>query len=254
MKILKNKKQKQIFAVIIGMVVVSSSILVIVPIYKRRSEVEVTYLGHSGFLIQYKGKSIYFDPYMYPADFQLPTADGIFITHPHYDHFSSSAINKIEGRNTHYVLPESVFFQKIGSEVSRLPPNSNGEVAGFNFTTIPMYNLGNSSDNIHLQSKNWCSYLISINGFNILHVGDSDDVPELYNLSIPIDLAFLPIATYSQNMGMSGAANLIHGIKPSIMVPMHFWGWDPLDFQETYQNLYPETEIRAMAKGESFFL
>jgi L-ascorbate metabolism protein UlaG (beta-lactamase superfamily) len=254
MKFLKNKKQKQIFAVILGVAIVSSSIVVIIPIYKQRSEVEVTYLGHSGFLIQYKGKSIYFDPYLFPQDFQLPTAEGIFITHPHYDHLSSSAIKKVEGKNTQYILPESVFIRKIGSVVSRLPPNSNGTVAGFNFTTIPMYNLGNSADNIHLRSNDWCSYLITINGFNILHVGDSDDVPELYDLSVQIDLAFLPIATYSQNMGMSGAVNLIKAMKPSIMVPMHFWGYDPLEFQETYQDECPETEIHAMTQGDSFFL
>ena len=254
MRIFKKTVKRKYLFIGVGALLLTTSIVTIFALNDPDSNVKISYLGQSGFLIQYNGKSVYIDPYLLPYGYDGAKADGILITHPHYDHLDLNAISKIHKNNTEYIIPESIEFQRAESNITSVEPYFEGIVAGFNYTTLPMYNLGNHSSNIHLRSQNWCTYIITVNGFNILHVGDSDNVPELNNLNMHIDLALLPIATAFQNMGSFEAAKLIGSLKPDKMVPMHYWSMDPEIFKDLYQESYPETEILPMLKDDSFYL
>ena len=61
-------------------------------IYKN---LEIKWLGQSGFIIKFQNKTIYIDPYKIPDKFISEPADVIFITHSHYDHCSIEVIQKI---------------------------------------------------------------------------------------------------------------------------------------------------------------
>ena len=50
-------------------------------------------------MIKVNEKTIYFDPYDFEPDFEPHDADIIFITHPHYDHYSPDDIRKIMNDN-----------------------------------------------------------------------------------------------------------------------------------------------------------
>ena len=54
-------------------------------------------------MIKVNEKTIYFDPYDLEPDFEPHDADIIFITHPHYDHFSPDDIRQIMNENTKFV-------------------------------------------------------------------------------------------------------------------------------------------------------
>ena len=56
-------------------------------------------------MVKVNEKTIYFDPYDFEPDFEPKDADIIFITHPHYDHFSPDDIRQIMNENTKFVCP-----------------------------------------------------------------------------------------------------------------------------------------------------
>ena len=59
---------------------------------------------HSSLRIKYEDKIIYIDPYMLNHKYEND-ADYIFITHNHYDHFSSDDIIKIKKSDTKIIIP-----------------------------------------------------------------------------------------------------------------------------------------------------
>src|SRR3989344_5420622 len=68
-------------------------------------EVDLKWLGHSGFLIKNNktGKNIYIDPYRLSGGGEgedLENADVILITHSHYDHCSIEDLRKIVKHGT----------------------------------------------------------------------------------------------------------------------------------------------------------
>lgn len=87
--------------------------------------------------------SIYFDPYKIKEE--KHDATYIFITHPHYDHFSISDISKVKNKNTKIIIPKDLL-----DEVSSIfdPKNilvvevgSHYTLDGLSFSTVPAYNL-----------------------------------------------------------------------------------------------------------------
>ena len=67
------------------------------------SNVELKWLGHSGFMIK-NSKVIYIDPYNLQNAELLEKADFIFLTHSHYDHCSVADMGKIVKEGTTIVM------------------------------------------------------------------------------------------------------------------------------------------------------
>ena len=59
-----------------------------------------------------EGKKIYIDPFKL-SNIELDYADVIFITHSHYDHFSTEDINKIKDENTKIVITRDLYEKTI---------------------------------------------------------------------------------------------------------------------------------------------
>ena len=66
---------------------------------------EITINTHSSIRIR-GDRVIYFDPFQITEE--VHDADVIFITHDHYDHFSSEDIEKAAGENTVLVVPRKM--------------------------------------------------------------------------------------------------------------------------------------------------
>jgi len=61
----------------------------------------IYYIGHASLVFEFKGKTIYADPWSKLADYsKFPKADLILITHQHYDHLDSTALENIYKSNT----------------------------------------------------------------------------------------------------------------------------------------------------------
>lgn len=100
-------------------------------------------LCHSSIKIS-KEKVIYVDPYKIDKNYN--DADMIFITHAHYDHYSSADIDKVRKDNTIIIGTEDLQsrFLKDGFSEDRIKivsPNNVYVLEKISFETVPAYNI-----------------------------------------------------------------------------------------------------------------
>jgi L-ascorbate metabolism protein UlaG (beta-lactamase superfamily) len=175
----------------------------------------IHWLGHSSFRVEDGGKQIYFDPWKIPD--RSPSADIIFISHAHYDHFSQQDIQKIRKPGTVIVATQDVA-ESLKGEVVVVVAGETYEAAGFRFQTFPAYNLGKQ---FHPKQNGWVGYCVTLaTGQRIYHAGDTDSTPEMRKVAC--DIAFLPCGG-NYTMSAREAAAAANVFQPKAVIPMH-WG------------------------------
>src|SRR3989339_866544 len=162
-------------------------------------DVEIKWLGHSGFLIT-NSKVIYIDPYNIKED--LVKADLILITHGHYDHCSFADIQKIVKDGTKIILTAD-------SQIK--------------ISTFPAYNI---NKHFHAKNEDLVGYLIKMHDVLIYHAGDTDLIPEMkkligYKQEGKKFIALLPVGGRF-TMSAEEACEAAKIIKPTIAIPMHY--------------------------------
>ncbi len=174
----------------------------------------VKWLGHDGFLIEFKGLNVYIDPYKL-KDYSKK-ADVIFVTHSHYDHLSKEDIDNLAKEDTLIVCPENGAEQLKGYQVLKVNPEYGGEAKGIKFSCVPAYNINKK---FHPKDSNWVGYILDFDGIKLYHAGDTDFIPEMKD--IDTDIALLPVSgTYV--MTAEEAFEAAKAIMPKIAVPMHY--------------------------------
>lgn len=186
--------------------------------------VEITWLGHAGFLIK-NSKTICIDPFNLKEGTEK--ADFIFITHSHYDHCSLEDIQKIVKEGTKIICPAGCQSKitKLENPVEMIlvEPNQEMEFGEIKFSTIPAYNLDKP---FHPREEQWVGYVIKMNGVIVYHAGDTDAIPEMQNLTGFNQankklIALLPVGgkyTMNSEEAVEGAKM----IKPFLAIPMHY--------------------------------
>ena len=175
-------------------------------------------LCHSSIRIS-KGKIIYFDPFKIQKNYN--DADIIFITHNHYDHYSTDDIDKVIKQDTVIVAPKDLLTKLIEygykkDNIVTVTPKEKVTVEGIKIEPVPAYNI---NKNFHPKENGWVGYIIEINNIRYYIAGDTDITEE--NKKIQCDVAFVPVGgTYT--MDFKEAAHLINEIKPKIAVPIHY--------------------------------
>lgn len=156
-------------------------------------------------------KIIYFDPY--DIFTESHDADYIFITHDHYDHYSSEDIDKVKNENTKIIVPkclenkECSLVVEVGKEYS---------IDDITFKTIPSYNVDKS---YHPKSKEYVGYNVLLEDEYYYIMGDTDRTPEAD--LVKTDICFVPIGgTFTMNV--DEAADYINYIKPKEVIPIHY--------------------------------
>ncbi len=169
--------------------------------------------------IRIKGsKTIYIDPLDYGAKHD---ADYLFITHPHWDHFSLVSILELRKEDTVFITPKDLVEELLNVGINEeyiyvVKPNENLVLKSMEIKTIPAYNL---KSKYHLKSQNWVGYLIDFDGFKLYITGDTDATKEA--LKVKCDVLLLPIGgTYT--MDYEQAAFLTNEIKPQKVIPTHY--------------------------------
>ena len=164
-------------------------------------------------------KVIYIDPFKIKEENK--DADIIFITHPHYDHFSVEDINKVKKESTIIVITQDLIENAINigfkkENILVVEPNKTYMIGDIKLETIPAYNI---SKKFHPKANNWVGYIISINEITYYIAGDTDITDE--NKNVKCDVAFVPIGgTFT--MDFQEAAKLVNEIKPKVAVPIHY--------------------------------
>jgi len=175
-------------------------------------------LKHSAIKIN-KGKMIYIDPYL--LDREYHDADIIFVTHDHFDHFSSEDLKKVMKDDSKIVVTSDLEEKTLDlgfkkENICLVKPNESYNFGGICFKTIPSYNV---NKDFHPRKNNWVAYLIEIDNVIYYIAGDTDINED--NKLVKCDVAFIPVGgVYTTDF--KEAAELINIIKPSIVIPTHY--------------------------------
>ncbi len=163
-------------------------------------------------------KILYFDPLEVEA---LHDADYIFITHPHFDHFSLLSILEIKKDSTVIVTTKdiveellSVGFQEEYILIVR--PLENHVLKNLEFQTVPAYNLHKRN---HRKEDGWVGYVVTLDNVIYYIMGDTDATS--FSKEIKCDILFIPVGgTYT--MDCLEASDLANKIKPKLAIPIHY--------------------------------
>lgn len=159
---------------------------------------------------------IYVDPLKVDGNI---TAKYIFITHPHWDHFSIEDIKKVLTTTTKFICPRSMkkdIENLFDNPIIYVEPNQDYNVDGIKFKTFHSYNINKQ---FHPKENLWVGYILNINDKTIAIVGDSDNTPELRE--IKADILLVPIGGY-YTMTLQEAAELTNIINPKKVIPTHY--------------------------------
>jgi len=201
----------------------------------------IKWLGHSGFLINFNNLNIYIDPIKLSNS--IEKADLILITHGHHDHFSIEDIKKIIKNNTKFIGPPEIisqtrFIGDVDFEVAE-----PGKDLKFNEISIKCIHAYNINKPFHSKGDS-VRYLIDFDGTKIYHSGDTDIIPEMNN--IQTNIAFLPVSG-KFTMTANEAAKAAEIINPDFAIPIH-WGTliGTKENAEEFVKLCKEKKINAM--------
>lgn len=163
---------------------------------------DITYLGHSAFKLRGKNATVVTDPYdekMVGLKFpRHTTADIVTVSHEHHDH---NAIAAIEG---------SPFVVRGPGEY---------EVKGVAIVGTRTYH---DTEKGAKRGTNTI-YRIEIDNVAVVHLGDlghplsSEEIESLDG----VDILLIPVGGF-YTVDAATAANLVHEIEPTIVVPMHY--------------------------------
>lgn len=183
------------------------------------SKIQLTWVGHSTFLIQVAGKNILTDPiwsnraspvsglgpkrYARPgiAFADLPRIDIVLVSHTHYDHLDRPTIQKL-GTSPHYVLPRNLspWFARLGiRNITELQWWHSADIEGFRVTSVPAKHW--SKRNVWgKEGHGWGGYILETPSGTIYFVGDTgyhaEYFKEIGEKFPDIDLALIPIGAY----------------------------------------------------------
>ncbi len=163
-------------------------------------------------------KILYFDPIEVSA---LHDADYIFITHPHWDHFSLLSILEIKKDTTVFITTKDIVEELLSIGISEeyiivVKPEEHHSLKYLEFDTIPAYNLHKKH---HPKENGWVGYLVQFEGVIYYIMGDTDMTQR--SKEVRCDCLFIPIGgTYT--MDCLEAASLTNHMKPKLVIPTHY--------------------------------
>lgn len=229
---------------------------------------QVSWLGHSTFLIQYQGINILTDPvfcertspfsFMGPKRYtphvvdykNLPSIDYVFISHNHYDHLDGEATKILNSQKAppRYYVPLGLKTWLV-EEDSHINPNhivemdwgDNAQHQKIKVSAFPSQHWSARSLFDRFETL-WASWRIELGDFSVWFAGDTGYnerlFKELGEAMPPVNLSLIPIGAYAPRDFMKNyhlnpeEAVLVHQhIKTEQSIGMH-WGTYPLTAEE----------------------
>ncbi|NBV21659.1 MAG: MBL fold metallo-hydrolase [Proteobacteria bacterium] len=255
--------------------------------------VQVTWIGHSTFLIQHRGRNILTDPIFGNCDplplarlrraappgvplAALPPIHDVLISHCHYDHLDVAAIKHF-GNQAAYWVPSGLtgWFQKRG--LTRCRELAWGESApfaeGIEIHCVPAQHFAARTP-FDRNQTHWCGWVLRSPSRSVYFAGDTGYCPgfkEIGERFGGFDLAMIPIGAYQPRWFMhpmhvnpAEAVQIHLDVRSRQSVACH-WGTfaltdEPLDEPPRHlaaalalHQIPPET-FRALAFGEALVI
>lgn len=208
---------------------------------------EITYIGHSGFLIEWETCYWLFD--YYKGDIPVMNSEKkifVFASHKHGDHFNPD-IFTLHGKynNIEYVLSSDIKLSneklyKFGEangildKIISVKPSNQYEMFDQSQRRIILKTLKSTDCGV--------AFLLQYQGRTIYHAGDlnlwvwkeeskqhNNNMTALFQKEmnilkgIPIDIAFVPLDPRQQEYYYMGLESLLNTAKIKYAFPMHFW-------------------------------
>ena len=223
---------------------------------------KVTYLSHSGFLVELEGVGLLFDWWKgelppLPADKPL----AVFASHRHPDHFDPRMFT-LDGAHTRFVLGKGIRLTDRNRErwgvgedtVERCRILCGGETAEI-FPGVTVETLPSTDEGV--------AFLVAAEGQTVFHAGDlnwwhweGEDPAWNRNMETDfkrytqplqgrkIDLAMLPLDPRLGEDGFRGPKYFLELADIRRFLPMH--QWDDYDFTSAFLRKYPQFTDRTV--------
>jgi len=240
---------------------------------------QITYLGHSGFLVYTGSCALLFDYYTGRLP-ELPpdTVFYVFVSHRHYDHYSYKIFELWQHyREIRYIISDDLgnkihrqYLQKkagagpeIMERITFIKPDQNYTCPHLEVRTTDSTDLG-------------VAFLVSlVSGPVLFHAGDLNwwtwpeeeteaeyqDMTSRFKKEVakladsPVDLAFLPLDPRQLDRFYWGFDYYMRHVDIQAAVPMHFWQDFPVIdklLQHEVSDGYRDKVIRLKQEGETF--
>lgn len=183
-------------------------------------DIHITFIKHASLMIEYSNQFIYIDPVGEFCNFEtMPKADFILVTHDHYDHFDTKAIQTIRKPSTKIVANKLVI--DALNEGIALANNEDVSLSqDIHVLAFAAYNTTPGRDKFHPKIIN-NGYVLTIDETAIYISGDTEHIDEMKNLKDKIDIAFLSV-NQPYTMTIEQATQAAKDIKPKILYPYHY--------------------------------
>jgi len=253
-------------------------------IYQPSHQLQISWLGHSTFLIQYQGLNILTDPvfcdrtspfsFMGPKRYtqhvvdyaKLPQIDYVIISHNHYDHLDSEAMEILYKQNVppRYYVPLGIKTwllddnERIKSQnIVEMDWGEHEGHKGIKVSAYPSQHWSARSLFDRFETL-WASWRVELGSFSFWFAGDTGYNERLFNelgeTIPPVNLSFIPIGAYSPRAFMKDyhlnpeEAVLVHKhIKTNKSIGMH-WGTYPLTVEDPVEP--PNRLKRAVTRAD----
>lgn len=226
--------------------------------------IRVTFLGHSGFLVETEDMYLLFDYYKG----RLPEIDpgkkmAVFVSHSHYDHYGKEIFRlRQSAESVRYILSDDI---SAGNEqdILYMHPNQTAETEGLQITTLRSNDEG-------------VAFLVKYRGRTLYHAGDLnwwhwEGEPEEYNKKMrrsyqseinklqkeKINAAFVPVDPRLGEQYCWGLDCFMKRTETEKVFPMHFWErYDIFDrlLLEKCTEEYQDKIVRIERQGQTFLI
>lgn len=225
----------------------------------KSGSLSIWWLGQEGYVIKSPDLVIYIDPYLstyaeritlgkpneHVRMMQSPirpeevtNADLVICTHDHADHIDPESIPIISrsSEQAKFIVPECASRTLLDFDISEeriytLKGDDALTISGITIFAVPAKHERFDKDKI--MGYPYLSYVIKIEGLNLLHAGDT--IPYVGQIEKfrphEIDLAFVPIngrdkfrhdLEFEGNFNCTEAVDFAHGVAAGLTVPMHY--------------------------------
>ncbi len=223
-------------------------------------ELQFTWLGHSGYLLELEGTRLLVDPvfayraspfpFMGPHRFfpspvlpeELPPITAVLLSHDHYDHLDRHLMKYLANIVPRFICPLGVnkHLEKWGVPADKITVLDWGQITTVNSLTLTATPARHFSGRwLKRDNTLWSSYVLQGKDSTVFIGGDSGYFPgfkEIGEQFGPFDLTILEIGASDPHwpyihMGPAKALQAHLDLKGKIMLPVH-WGTFNLAFHD----------------------